>query len=460
MPRGNPPIEVYKNRIINEAAQAKKTIVIRGVRYYKTIEYTRKTDNAKVIAYYDPTNNEGFRVEFTKSTTKIVPMQKRKKKHKTMRQQEQIQYPPPEHQLSKLMEDKLTRLNYQWIIDYVTYNINLPRNGYAITKEETEIPIVVFNGGYKLLTGVLQDIARLFFPKDPNGVPLRVHYRVTGTFKTPEGNVVKGHLEIPDQLKLEREGFSIERYLAYIDGLAERIGIDPAVLFVGITKHYLGISTRYYRLLIEGFKRFNVDTKALEAALELDISTIIVAIEKSFTGIILNYGGIEIAFVSVDSTKFSRFSTRDPLLLLEAIVDIFSGNALGVSIGEKPSPPKPYVRVVFLLGDGEYFSEEFIRKAFEAGLIPVIRPRRDTPYARGSSPFLRAYAVFFWRYLWWIYRLRPLVERFFSYLSKRGKLLSRGLLSAGREVLFDVLAKNLASCVSLGRLGEPVVVSL
>ena len=92
--------------------------------------------------------------------------------------------------------------------------------------------------------------------------------------------------------------------------------------------------------------------------------------------------------------------------------------------------------------------------------IPVIRPRRDTPYAENSKPFLRAYTVFFWRCLWWIYRLRKLVERFFSRLVKRGGLLSRSYMSACREVLYGVLGKNLATCVSLGQLGGSIVVSL
>lgn len=165
-------------------------------------------------------------------------------------------------------------------------------------------------------------------------------------------------------------------------------------------------------------------------------------------------------FEGVDSTKFSRFSAADPLLLLEAIVDVFSGSAITISLDEKPQPPEPYARFVVLLGDGEYFSEEFLMLVLAMGIIPVVRPRRDTPYAEHSKPFLRAYTVFFWRYLWWIYRLRKLVERFFSHLARRGKLLSRSHRSACREVYFGVLGKNLATCVSLGRLGGAVVVSL
>jgi len=457
---GNPPIEQYEKQIINEATQGKKVIVIEGVRYYRTHKYTRKTDGAIVIAYYHHNKKEGFRVELTELGAKVVPMESRKKRKERQQQQAEIQYPPSERHLRELMKDPLTRLNYQIIIDTITEHLGLPRNGHITTEEEIEIPIVAFNGTYRTVTGVIRDIARLFFPRDQNGSPLRVHYRLTNTFETPEGKIVRGRLTIPDQLKPKRNGFSASRYLDYLEALSEIIGIDPAVLFAGIAKYYLGISIRYLEFLIEGIRRFDVDKRKLDMAMRLNTDIIRRAIEASSTAVIIIFGGVEIAFISVDSTKFSRFSTADPLLLLEAIVDVFSGSAIRISLDEKPQPPEPYARFVVLLGDGEYFSEEFLMLVLARGIIPVVRPRKDTPYAEHSKPFLRAYTVFFWRYLWWIYRLRKLVERFFSHLAKRGKLLSRSYQSACREVYFGVLGKNLATCVSLGRLGGAVVVSL
>jgi len=82
MPCGNPSIEQYEKRIINEASQGKKVIVIRGVRYYRTNQYIRKTDGAKVIAYYNHDDKEGFRVEFTELGAKVVVMESRKERKK------------------------------------------------------------------------------------------------------------------------------------------------------------------------------------------------------------------------------------------------------------------------------------------------------------------------------------------------------------------------------------------
>jgi len=460
MPCGNPPTEQYEKWIINEAAQGKKVIVIRGTRYYRTHEYTRKTDGAIVIAYYHHNQKRGFRVEFTELGAKVVPMESRKKRKEKQQQHTEIQHPSPERHLRELMKDPLTRLNYQIIIDTITKHLDLPKNGHITTEEEIQIPIVAFNGAYRAITGVIRDIARLFFPRDQNGSPLRVHYRLTNTFETPEGKIVRGRPTIPDKLKPKRNGFSVSQYLDYLEALSKIIGIDPAVLFAGIAKYYLGISIRYLELLIEGIRRFDVDKKKLDMAMRLNMDIIRRAIKASSTAVIISFGGVEIAFISVDSTKFSRFSTANPLLLLEAIVDVFSGSAIKISLDEKPQPPEPYARFAVLLGDGEYFSEEFLTLVLAMGIIPVVRPRKDTPYAEHSKPFLRAYTVFFWRYLWWIYRLRKLVERFFSHLAKRGKLLSRSYQSACREVHFSVLGKNLATCVSLGQLGGAVVVSL
>jgi len=107
------------------------------------------------------------------------------------------------------MKDPLTRLNYQLIIDEITESLGLPKNGYILTKEDIEIPIVAFNGIYRTVTGVIRDIARLFFPKDQNGSPLKAHYRLTNTFRTPEGKIIKGRLAVSDPLRLKRAGFSI-----------------------------------------------------------------------------------------------------------------------------------------------------------------------------------------------------------------------------------------------------------
>jgi len=98
-----------------------------------------------------------------------------------------------------------------------------------------------------------------------------------------------------------------------------------------------------------------VDKKKLDMAMRLNTDVFRRAVEASSATVIISFGGVEIAFISVDSTKFSRFSAADSLLLLEATVDVFSGNAITISLDEKPQCQSRMLGSLFFLGMASIF---------------------------------------------------------------------------------------------------------
>ena len=188
---GSPNTQKIREKIrliMEECAQGEdlekiRKITIEGLELYRTTAYTRKSDNTRVIAYYDMRQEIGFRVEL-KEQIEVIEMKKRKKKTTKMKAAERKekqdtlqttrQAKPRRETLKAAMQDSLIKLNYQIMIDATAEIFGAPVVKRRFTKEEISIPILYIDGHYRTVTSLLREISTIFYP-EISGAKCTIH---------------------------------------------------------------------------------------------------------------------------------------------------------------------------------------------------------------------------------------------------------------------------------------------
>lgn len=468
---GSPNTQKMKEKIrliMEKCAQREdlekiRKITIGGLELYRTTAYTRKSDSTRVLAYYDMQQGIGFRVEL-KEQIEVIEMKKRKKKTVKIEDAERKekqdtsqairQAKPGRETLKAAMQDSLVKLNYQTMIDATAEIFGAPVVKRRFTKEEISIPILYMDGRYRTVTSLLREISTIFYP-EINGAKCTIHDSRRETFiDRKSGRVVRGRFRIPENLRIQRERRDVDRILDVIEFVAGIVGVEPEKLFLGIARSYLQVSSEAILLILKAGERwrFPRSPSAIYKMSRLPQEIIDRCIEATSIRTIVRKGNLVLEFVGLDNTKVRlnvrRYMRHKGLVLLECVVDIISGTASDAKVDERARPRASRFTIRILFADGEFFRPDFIIYCFSNGILPVIRPWSDV-FTKNRDPVLKAYAVFFYRYLWWLYRLRKVVERFFSGMFRRGKLLSFGRGAGYREVGLNVAGRNVFNLATL-----------